>query len=521
MTLEQNYQDIVAGAITWVDYSKTRDMVGILAFVAVFLAAAGGAISLTFRGLTKKARKRLVAPHTAAPFIGIAAGLLVSALLYWRLAAPIALETTVMALLIALALWRFRPDRKLLAKLRPLQVGAPLFLFATFQLSYRYNDATESFGPSERGWILLSAAIAALMALSARHLMQNPNTAIAWPTFFSLGAVAAYVLPAWSPLHLDDFHLGELFTAWHQIADKGARPYVDFIPVQGTLGMLTGIWNHWIYDGKLGNYLIAKASVESLVGGLSLVLASRVLGLRLAFWLSPVLAVYPEGGDRLLLLLPFTLLILDPAVVARPSLRWPLWAGLGVLSVTYNLPSGFAWTIATGTALTASTLLNRPRWNLRQLVGGSVAVLALLVLTWNWVWGSIAFGLANGKSNAVAYGLGVIQPDTTHTLPMEWDHPAYRLSVEALRSGGWLLSMVFGGVFLFLAARGKKERSFQPFLFLGSICLLGPLLILPYSFGRIAAIGLSRTGVASLIFFGTFTLLGCLVALGRKPNSPL
>lgn len=521
MSFEQHYQDIVAGAITWVDYSKTRDFIAALIVVTAGVSAIWMAAYFSTRSLSKKSRARLVAPHPAAPFVGLATALLVCAGLYWRLATPLAWELPVIGLLTALALWRFRPDRKWIAKLRPLQVASPLLLFGTFQIGYRYHGLTESFGPNERGWVLLSAGVACLMVLSARSLLRDPKRGITWPTFFSLGTLSAYTLPVWSPLLLDDFHLGELYTAWHQIAEKGATAYRDVIPVQGILGMVAGFWNRWIYGGDLGTYLIAKASIESLVGGISMVLASRVLGPRLAFWLLPVLAVYPEGGDRLLLLLPFTLLLLDPWFVARSSLRLPLWAALAIISIQYNLPSGVAWTLSTGAALAAVTYFNRPRWDSRQLAGGTLGVLALIALCWNWVWGAIVFGLANGRSNSVAYGLGVIQPDTTHTLPIDWDHPAYRISVELLRSGGWFFSMVLGGVFLALAWRDRKAKSFQPFVLLGSLCLLGPLLLLPYSFGRIGAIGLSRTGVASLVFFGTFSLLGCLMAIRRQPNSLL
>ncbi len=523
MTLEQNYQDIVAGAIAWADYSKTRDFVGALISTAVFLAVIWGAAYGVEKSLTKKARHRLVSPHPWAPFAGWAAGILVALVLHWRLAAPLALEVPVLALVVAFAIGRLRLDPKLIAKLRPLQVGCPLLLFATVQIGFRFQEASESFGPNEQGWIFLSAAIAGLMVLSARTLKRDPKCVVAWPTFFTLGTLSAYTLPAWSPLLLDDFHLGELYTAWHQIHEKGARPYVDFVPVQGLLGMVAGYWNQWIYGGDLGTYLIAKASVESQVGGLCLVLAARVLGPRLAGWMLPVLAIYPEGGDRLLCLLPFTLLILDPWLVARPSVRGPTWAALALFAILYNLPSGVAWTVSTGIALAATLYLTRPRWNFRQLAAGVAAVLAFIGVSWNWLVGVVTFGLANGRANSVAYGLGVVQPDTTHSLPIDWDHPAYRLSIEAMRSGGWLLSMALGGIFLVMAARARKkaERSFPPLFLVGCLSLLGPLLLLPYSFGRIAAIGLSRTGVTSLVFLGSLSLVGCLIALSRRPFSLL
>ncbi len=577
--LGQTYRDIVVGSIAWMDYNKSADLLGLGLTIALVLGFAALAVRQLHRHLPAEWRRPLLAPWTLSPAIAIASGVLTTLFIQDQLGMPLPLTAVFVFSLLASALvaagssdtrWtqRFwpafftaahalfavvatlclfewivpgatdasfalplgicallaligyfwvKPSARLsraLAANRWWQLPIPLLLLRLTHLSQVKGEDLLVLAPQPLGNAIVFGFVASLCALQWRGLRASKSPESRWPTLLALGAYLAYVTPLASPLLMDDFHFGELALPWHQIIEKGSRPYSEYVPIQGWLGFLSGAFNAFLYDGKIATLLPAKAFAEALVGGVSAVLAGRILGARLVWFLLPALHLFPEAGDRLLLVFPFTVLLFDPAWEKRRGLRLVAWPFLAAVHCLYNAPAGVAWTVATAPI----AWVDRKSATPRQWACGAGALALFTAVFFPWLTGWFRFLLNNGSSNEVAYGLGFLQMNSN--LSPSVDNPTNRIYLECLRSGGWVVAMGLGALFAFAQRPGARIAHRDGVLF-GAVLVLIPVLLVPYTLGRMDPFVLSRTGVASLVCLGILGTFTCLWALKRWPSAPV
>lgn len=404
----------------------------------------------------------------------------------------------VTALLVAAVSWTAvvhseRFDRWLPRLVAAAQLGLPLF-FLTLLPADLITPGGEVIDYRATPWlpVLVLSLVGLGMVDVVRRLWRGRKDAGSVAGLLSPFAVFAVVValrlgvtqqPYIPP---DDYHFGESLLGWAYL--QPAVPYVDYLPAHGLVADdLPAGFAQLFFDGTASSMQEASRLVLALfllAGFMSLWLFTGSLGL--AF----VSVLFMGGPNSWLILIPFLVLWLSPALRRKPAIWLSVWVLTAPLAVLATPGWGMALVAASSVvAIKASFDLWRGS-GLRGLWGpvGALALLGLLLVftpLGPMLVGALRYAGEQGAVNQVAYGL---------SWPVNWTEGVPSgLFTEALRMS-WLAAPAAALGAIVLAVR----RRAWPALLTGTALLLFSVLLIPYAMGRIDPTGLSRPGYMAI-----------------------
>jgi hypothetical protein len=310
----------------------------------------------------------------------------------------------------------------------------------------------------------------------------------------------------------DDFHFGEQFLPWQQLVQFGRLPYIDLIPIHGTMPLITGALNSLFFHGTVGSFESATLLLTSAASGLTF-LSLYVIG-----GLGPALLylLCLNQMDRFYLFGPVLLFISRP----RRFRSWQaliLSISLVVFAVSYNIPAGTALLVGFGPILTVEAYrfwkagYGRRR-SLLFTAGALLLVVAGAPLVRNTVRGAILFTMEAGQTNTIAHGtmwegISAVAPPNLNSLVSP-------LLFEVMKFGWIPMVLVAMAALISMGAEGlpKLWRAENRLL----VCfVLSAMAMAPWSVNRIDP-GFSRTG--SFTAYCVAVVLPLLVLRFGKAN---
>lgn len=137
----------------------------------------------------------------------------------------------------------------LLFRRRALLVSQLLFSFAPLLYlndEYIFNGKSIDFEGSQYLTYFLSLLVILILWLTILDIIKNRNKI----AFSSLMFLAILIIGSASRVYiLDEYHMGELFTAYHQSFGLNQALYSEFIPTKGFMHILIGFINDIFYSG--------------------------------------------------------------------------------------------------------------------------------------------------------------------------------------------------------------------------------------------------------------------------------
>ncbi|SHO55974.1 hypothetical protein [Vibrio quintilis] len=134
---------------------------------------------------------------------------------------------------------------------------SPIFMTNEVQ-HYRGNDIL--FPDSVWLYIYVWGICLTLLIASVKNAKKNQAILICSIFFIlllSVGDLARIYVP-------DEYHIGEMFTPYHQLFQIGQQSYVDYVPTKGWSHMVSGWFNHVFFDGTYLNYVISHRILKLL-----------------------------------------------------------------------------------------------------------------------------------------------------------------------------------------------------------------------------------------------------------------
>lgn len=154
---------------------------------------------------------------------------------------------------------RFLLVSQLLFSLSPLLFLTESYIYNNEKLSFEFNNSYIYF---------IYSLVIILFVSSIKEIIKNKGYILSSTTVLvitlSLGAITRIYA-------LDEYHIGELFTPFHQLFILGQSAYSEFIPTKGFMHVAIGFLNNLFFDG--GYITITSASkIFALMLGIFLVL---------------------------------------------------------------------------------------------------------------------------------------------------------------------------------------------------------------------------------------------------------
>lgn len=132
------------------------------------------------------------------------------------------------------------------------QIFIPLFFLKLLENKYYYNNEIIHLHNNNNLKILVILLIIFCFAFNVIEYKKNKNEGI----LFSSVIVIMFLF-IWNNVpaiyNLDEYHIGELFTNYDQIINKGQMPYKEYIPVKGYFHLIIGFINEAFYNGGYNN----------------------------------------------------------------------------------------------------------------------------------------------------------------------------------------------------------------------------------------------------------------------------
>lgn len=154
---------------------------------------------------------------------------------------------------------RFLLVSQLLFSLSPLLFLAESYIYNNEKLLFEFNNSYIYF-------IYFLAII--LFISSIKEIIKNKGYILSSTTVLVITLSLAAISRIYA---LDEYHIGELFTPFHQLFILGQSAYSEFIPTKGFMHVAVGFLNNFFFDG--GYITIGSANkIFSLLTGIFLVL---------------------------------------------------------------------------------------------------------------------------------------------------------------------------------------------------------------------------------------------------------
>lgn len=148
------------------------------------------------------------------------------------------------------------------------QIGLCLSPLLFLSETYKYNGEIISFSPSLTFTMLMVGLTTITFLITLKEIKDNTSTVSTAFIIFVLTLIIGGLRRFYC---LDEYHNGELFTAYHQIFELNQHSYSEFIPTKGFMHLIVGFINANIFEG---GYITIAASIQvtKLLFGFFLVL---------------------------------------------------------------------------------------------------------------------------------------------------------------------------------------------------------------------------------------------------------
>ena len=300
-------------------------------------------------------------------------------------------------------------------------------------------------------------------------------------------------------INTDDYHFGEHLLGWWSYL-KGFIPYVDYVPAHGVLeDDLRSFLSNIFYDGTAASIGEADRLAVALLGLFAFMSIYYFTGsLVLAF--SVILLL----GGRLtwFFFVPFICLWLVPSLREQPGKWLSIWTLTAPIMILGVPPQGLLLVAAFGflaikIAWDQIKFGDKQSWQRLGLVIAFVLLVFAVTPMLSMLFGASRYVLENGPINQIAYGA---------PWNLSWNVGGKsNFFFEAIRMS-WVAIPVLCLFVMHKNWRDLREATsiFYPALIFFSF----PVLLIPYSMGRIDTDGVSRPGLVSIFGWGVlFPLL--------------
>lgn len=385
------------------------------------------------------------------------------------------------------------------------QVALPLLLFRYFRIEYANGSASTSSTLNTLGSVLALVLVAALIFGAFQELKTQSTPGkpqVLRSTVISVAVFFAFHLPKLAPLHLDDYHTGEMFVPFTQIARFGLKRFVDFVSVHGELAFSYGAIHHYLLDGtaaSIGHAMVLLTGICALVSSslLAFLVGGR-LALGIAVFITPVI-------DRFYCV-PILFLVFFAIERFResPRIRVCLFAILDAVllpfALLFNPASGMALIFASLPAQLDFACEKIARRDWRAILSVVLAVAFTLLVLRSPLLGVAHFIRDNGIGTLQAFGLPTSLPPS----PPSWMKNVQNESIRSLAAQAFKMFKLYAwilGLLLVAVSLGRSRRMTHPLLLAMTIF---PMTLIPYTLGRVGQEGLDRVGAMGVLVIGLF-----------------
>ncbi|WP_318495620.1 hypothetical protein [Photobacterium leiognathi] len=295
---------------------------------------------------------------------------------------------------------------------------------------------------------------------------------------------------------LDEYHMGELFTSFHQLYDFASKSYVDYIPTKGYMQVVIGYVNDVFFHG---DYLsLMPAIIVSNI--IFIVLLTIVLKLRLSNFYILLLYIIglPIIGDNFTgqysLILP-SIIALDYLYrKVNIALFLVFYFIINYLYFVYYNAFALAFFMATIPAVLYLTYKNRIKCyksiRMKSTIILIFSFLLILILNYDYILKSLIYVLSNSKSNLLYWG-------------------NYGDVKYFLMSNLWIVPC---SIFIFLLINRKLQFNERNVIWI-SYLVISPFVLLGYMEGR-ADITYVRAHYFTIVYLNV--LIASIIMLWAK-----
>lgn len=328
-----------------------------------------------------------------------------------------------------------------------LQIPVPLLLLIYLVEDYRYQGQQISIRPEQTVYVLIVCCVALFVAMSickaARQWRGKPSlancismgtciTIMAFQRFSGLGNVVT-----------DMHHPAENTIAYNMISNLGRKAFTEYVPVSGLFSYVQGFFLELFGKGEYAAYNITN-NVFYLVIIILIVFSIRQHLDPMLTFICSVFLIVPDY-NRVVLIIPFMLILLSDRLIARPVLWLFIWA---LFSWCYGL---YYPAYGAGIAISLFPLgvyQIRPAFQAfkKSRTAGKIVYFALFLMLFAGVAASLPL-LSGTLSHVLAMGDGMLYVDGVtafgQALPDNF--------LNSLNNGSWLytLRLVIGYIVRF------------------------------------------------------------------------
>lgn len=369
-------------------------------------------------------------------------------------------------------------------------VASILVLYSWFKLAQRYTRLVKAADDEK---------------VSYREILSPAS-------LFSIAVYIGLVFFSWTAYSFanDDFHIGEQLLPWQQIVNYQKLPYAEFVPIHGLMSLAYGGINALFYGSTVATFPQAMVLLKALFIVVSFWSIYRFAGPWPALLLTLFLGAVT---DRVFFLIPVLLLyseILSEKFKLNVSVF--LWFLLSFVAVLYNVPVGAGLVLGSLPIVFFRVWAEHREYNqfLKAFFILTAVCATVIVLTLPLravASGFIHFVLDNAATNTIANGVGMLQYDMR---PKDVGFAATVFQWVFLKMS-WIVVAVLSALFFGWSLVARNERPARKFVLLAALIPVTFFMTGKWSFERVAAHGLHRDGMLSVLaltFFLPLLLVG-------------
>lgn len=415
----------------------------------------------------------------------------------WAVPHKISVGANALAILsLLMALWRmkFRPQgwKNYISR---VQILVPLGFFACMGHLFAYQGRIYDIpNPWQAAGFILAAAAAGVFFGWRKYRALAHDAERSLDDVISIwSCIPIYVMNQYARnglVHVqDEHHPIENIIGFSQIFEHGQIPFAEYTPVSGFYSVVHGFFLYLFGNDMLANYGIASDVLLICLGALTLFLLHRLIPIRCVLFFAVFFNVIAEY-DRVWLILPMILLLLQPEILHRPARMIVAWLLSSLVSGLYYplygaaVCLGFvpvvlyhAWTWRKGACA----------FTWKAMLPWGVAVLLILMAV-PLLYGMAVHMLAMSSQTVWADGIGSFGQD----LPGWFLKilPSWTLRIAAWQLVRFLLPMIPAAVGVWLLCRMFQQyrltREFRlSDVALATLFLTVPIVSFSYTFVRL------------------------------------
>ena len=363
------------------------------------------------------------------------------------------------------------------------QISLPIYFIRILENGYNYRNELIYIENNYNLKILVLFLIIGVSLFSIYEIRKYKNSLF---TFSTISVILFLVIWNDNPLIyvLDEYHYGELFTAFDQIFHKENIQYKDYIPVKGYFHIIIGYINELFFNG--GYVSLQKASdinvflSKILVLGVSCFYFSKELVLLFIF-----LNIIPSAGNYFLVLPAIYLLTRRKIINEEYNF---IFAYLYITFIAFIYYQSF------GIAISLSVLPMVMYYIYRLLKGrilpkkGHIVILffgiILFISNFQMIFYGLKYSLINASSNLLYWG-----NDSGYLSGREFIN-----FISMSMNNIWIIFVIIGILIIIKCFRNLKKDELLILIF----TIIFPITILSYTQGRHDGI-LKRANTLSVI----------------------